>query len=153
LLSERKGMKIGITGTEYGCSDAQLKSLVTLLWDIHLVTEIIEFHHGSCVGVDVEAAYLVSFLIPRPKIHCHPPIKKILEGQSGVDDIVYRPKSYIERNHSIVVLTDLLIAVPAEISRQPRGGTWNTYTFAERMDKPRIIIWPDGTVERLNDRS
>jgi hypothetical protein len=43
------------------------------------------------------------------------------------------PKPYLNRNRHIVRETALLIAVPNELTEQPRSGTWSTVRYAQRL--------------------
>jgi len=134
--------KIGVTGTRSGLTYSQEGVLRTFLKG-NLVTE---FHHGDCVGADVQAAAIAKSL--NYKIICHPPIITELRGYFVSDE--YRPPlTYFQRNRNIVDETDFLIVLPYQDSPQKSGGTWYTYDYARKKNKPLLVIYPDGRSERL----
>lgn len=136
-------MKLGFTGTRNGMTELQKTIFEGLLQPME------EFHHGSCRGADVEAARIVHHTFElSPTIVCHPgPDDDPCREASGVDDEVRPPKTHFARNRDIVNETDELIATPADMAEQERGGTWYTIRYAQRVRKPVTIIWPDGSIE------
>lgn len=136
-------MKIGVTGTRSGMNKRQKKEFTELLSDLLIDcmanNENGEFHHGDCVGVDVEAAKIAKKL--GYIVVCHPPVKDELRAYHNSDEI-REPKSYFARNRNIVDETDVLIVVPYQDSHQSHGGTWYTHDYAVKKDKPRHIIFP-----------
>jgi hypothetical protein len=99
-----------------------------------------EFHHGDCVGVDVEAAEIAKVL--RYKVVCHPPDKSDLRAFHK-SDTVKLPMSYFARNRNIVNETEVLLVVPFQTTHQPTGGTWYTHDYAVKVDKLVHVIYPD----------
>lgn len=133
-------MKIGVTGTRSGMTEHQktvVKRFLQNSW-----VEGAEFHHGDCVGVDVEAAVIAKQL--HYKVVNHPPIKDDLRAFHKSDEFK-NPVSYFARNRNIVNDTDLLLVVPFQTSPQPTGGTWYTHDYAVKKDKPVHIIYPEPT--------
>jgi hypothetical protein len=59
-------------------------------------------------------------------------------------DLTLIEARYLERNHHIVDMTDMLVATPGEPEEQRRSGTWATIRYASKQDKPLYIIYPDG---------
>lgn len=59
----------------------------------------------------------------------------------------YEPKEYIKRDKDIVDTSDILIATPRFMYEELRSGTWATVRYAEKKNKPIVIIWPNGDVE------
>lgn len=132
-------MKIGITGTRDGATDFQLTNLIEFFESIKSSSEMVEFHHGDCVGVDVEVAAIAKEC--GCSIVCHPPIKPAMRGFFKSDD--YRqPLGYLQRDRNIVDETELLLVVPKHTSWQPKGGTWYTHDYAKKQNKHYIIFWP-----------
>lgn len=129
-------MKLGVTGTRSGMSEDQKLKVVEFL-DNHAITE---FHHGDCVGVDVEVAQLARDR--GIEIVCHPPIKDELRGWFESDQTRV-PLSYFARNRNIVDETDHLLVVPFQTSHQSNGGTWYTFDYATKKGKPTTVIFPD----------
>lgn len=133
-------MKIGFTGTKDGMTDAQ-----KLKFDLFITSlSPTEFHHGSCVGADDEAGIIVKKNKPNCQIVLHPPIKTTLKADSYFD-VSREPKDYLVRNKDIVNESDVLIATPKEHNEQLRSGTWSTIRYAQKINKPLICIFPDGT--------
>jgi hypothetical protein len=56
---------------------------------------------------------------------------------------------YLARDDNIVAETDVLVATPAQTTEVMRGsGTWATIRYARRREKPRILIWPNGSATK-----
>ena len=128
-------MKIGITGTREGADAYQLAELRKVLSELNGT----EFHHGDCLGVDVEAAAIARELGYR--IVCHPPKSTETQGHFGGDE-VKEPLGYLHRDRNIVDATDVLLVVPLQNEWQPKGGTWYTHDYAIRKGKPVSVIYP-----------
>lgn len=128
-------MKIGFTGTRYGMSEAQKREVRALLQKLHGPGAV--FHHGDCVGSDVEAAQIAYELGFR--IVCHAPIKESDRAFFPHNDEVRPPKSYFARNRDIVDETDQLIGTPIGPD-QGSGGTWYTINYARRRGKAVIVV-------------
>lgn len=132
-------MKIGVTGTREGATDEQLLAIIEFCATLG---SDVEFHHGDCLGVDVEVAAIAKHNGWR--IVCHPPVKTESQGYFGGDEI-REPKGYLERDRNIVDECDLLLVVPLQDSWQPKGGTWYTHDYAKRIGKPIKMFWPKET--------
>jgi hypothetical protein len=136
-------MKIGVTGTRSGMNEHQKTELINFMRlafaEASLTGEGAEVHHGDCVGVDVEFAELAKEL--GFKTICHPPEKDELRAFHKSDEI-RQPKSYFARNRNIVDECDLLIVIPYQDSHQKSGGTWYTYDYAVKKQKPTHVIFP-----------
>ena len=142
-------MKIGVTGTRSGMNEHQKAELMHFMKltvsAFALNNESVEVHHGDCVGVDVEFAELAKEL--GFKTICHPPEKNELRAFHKSDEI-REPKSYFARNRNIVDECDLLIVIPYQDSHQKSGGTWYTYDYAVKKQKPTHVIFP---MNKTND--
>lgn len=110
-----------------------------------------EFHHGDCVGADAEAHDLAIALAAT--IVIHPPTNSLSRAHCKGDDS-RAPKPYLDRNRDIVDETDVLVAAPADMTEQPKGGTWYTIRYARKQGRVINIVWPDGklTVEHNEGR-
>ena len=128
-------MKVGVTGTRSGMNKRQQQEFTDFLNELGSG----EFHHGDCVGVDVEAARIAEKL--GWKTVCHPPIKDDLRAFHNSDEF-REPKSYFARNRNIVDETDVLLVIPYQDSHQSHGGTWYTHDYAKKKDKPLHVIFP-----------
>ncbi len=135
-------MKIGITGTREGMTEHQFELVQEYLRGRYC--EGAEFHHGDCVGVDAEAALLAQEI--GYKIVSHPgpgpgPDHDGLRAYVKCNES-REPQSHFKRNRTIVDTCDYLLVVPLQMERQPRGGTWYTYDYAVKKEKPTFVIYP-----------
>lgn len=136
-------MNIGITGTRDGMTAEQERAFRSLI----AVGPVGRFHHGSCQGVDVEAARIVRELYPGCWIVAHlGPDGDPCRSISGVDNETRAPKTHFCRNRAIVDETERLIAVPKQPQEMRYGGTWYTVSYARKARKPHVIVWPDGAL-------
>jgi hypothetical protein len=131
-------MKIGITGTREGMTDHQFEMVRQYLQGRYC--EGAEFHHGDCVGVDAEAATLAKEI--GYTIVSHPgPDNDGLRAYVPFDECK-EPQTHFKRNRTIVDSCDFLLVVPLQMEPQPRGGTWYTYDYAVKKNKPFFVIYP-----------
>ena len=135
-------MNIGITGTREGMTEYQAHKVYEFLESAKQLASDLEFHHGDCLGVDVEAAAIARALGYR--IVCHPPLDNHLRGYADYD-VIYNPQGYLARDRMIVNSVDLLLVVPLHTEWQSRGGTWYTHDYAVKVTCPLHIIWPKET--------
>lgn len=134
---------IGFTGTRNGMTNVQMGTLDSLLRDMQ--PEV--FHHGDCVGADAEAATITDLLGWGIRVVCHPPIDEKDRAFTRADE-TREPKTYFARNRDIVDECDLLIGASFGPTEHSSGGTWYTIRYAQKVGKPVIVIWPDGTTEQ-----
>lgn len=135
--------RYGFTGTHHGMSNAQLTTFTQLINFL----AIQEFHHGDCVGADMEADRVMRLHKPEVPIIIHPPIDDKLRAFCGTaypHTVVLPTKPYIERNHDIVKATRILIAAPHQAENVTRSGTWATIRYALSESKTVLFIQPDG---------
>lgn len=125
-------MKVGVTATQEGATDQQLREFRLLLIQLGAT----ELHHGDCVGGDAQAHAIARDLGLKVVIHPpkNPKLRAFCEG-----DEVRREKDYIPRNHDIVDETDILIGMPKG-PEVLRSGTWSTIRYAIKKDKPKHVI-------------
>ena len=143
-------LSIGFTGTRRGMNRFQLHALARLL--ASETNQVYRLIHGACIGSDTEAHDIAKVL--QLTIHAWPGIA----GGLAMDPIrlhdcavVHERRDYLERNRRIVDDCDLLVGAPrnSEPIHQTRaGGTWYTLRYARRVDKPAIILFPDGTIQQ-----
>jgi hypothetical protein len=142
-------MKIGFTGTQEGMNEFQLITLENRLktglaygrasdYEEPRTHRVYEFHHGDCIGADAQAHEIA--LILGYRIVIHPPLNSSkrawCEGWSEMRD----KKPYLERNHNIVDVCDVLIVGPRTNQEELRSGTWSTYRYADSLDKMTSIL-------------
>jgi hypothetical protein len=128
-------MVIGFTGTKLGMTVAQKRRLSKLLGSI-LFDSVA---HGDCIGADAEFHAMakrrgVEIQIFPP---LNPKFRAFLKGRLA------KPAPYLIRNRAIVDASDILLATPSG-TEVLRSGTWATIRYARRVDKPRVVIYPDG---------
>lgn len=137
--------RVGFTGTQVGCTDAQTAALARTLDGLGATVVA----HGDCVGAD-ETAHRIARAMGAA-VELHPPriatkraFCEMLRGE------VVRPAGeYLARNRAIVAATEVLIACPQEeTGEELRSGTWATVRAARRFHRPVAIIRPSGRVER-----
>lgn len=100
-------------------------------------------HNGDCIGAD-NVAYDIWKNAIGGKVIGHPPdndSKRVF----NVFDGSFEPLPYLVRNKSIVRCSEVLIAAPAG-QETLRSGTWSTIRYAAKLNKRRIIIFPDGQI-------
>lgn len=131
-------IKIGITGTREGATPGQIAAITEALKE-YLHYEYVEFHHGDCVGVDIEVAAIARSL--GFKVVCHPPIDDCLRGYTLADE-TRPPYGYMQRDRNIVTSCDVLFVVPLHNEPQPSGGTWYTHGYAVKVGRPIRMFYP-----------
>ncbi len=139
-------MNYGFTGTQDGMTDSQLIAFID--WIGNATPS--EFHHGQCVGADVQAALIAhefSFtVIAHPG---HPKDQPKSTYQRGIflnNDVVLEAYPYLERNHHIVDASEIVLATPGQMQEVMRSGTWATIRYAQKS-KPVVLFMPDGSIE------
>lgn len=143
-------MKLAVTGTRNGMTEAQRKALESILRGMEIGGGKEEvFCHGSCKGVDVQAARIVRDVVgDRMAIIAHPgPDDDDCRETSGVDDVVMPGKTHFARNRDLVDKCDILLAFPLTNPLGEIGGTTYTVNYARKHGKTVVIVWPDGMVE------
>lgn len=148
-------MNIGITGTRFGGTDVQLGLLRGLLENFLLGDGKQEFHHGVCIGVDMEGHDIA---IKNYKVigHPGPSVDDIFNSRFASFAEMKKPKPHLTRNKVIVNSTDILIGVPNTSKPElyaggnAKGGTWSTIQYSLSKDNPTIILEPNGTVASYN---
>jgi hypothetical protein len=129
---------VGFTGTRQGMISTQ--SLTVRAKLMELFWKGAEFHHGVCIGADVQAARMARALGYRTI--GHPPILRSMMAVGWTDDETRAPKEFIARNRDIVDACAVLIAAPHERIEQPKGGTWYTYRYAQSVQRKILLVVP-----------
>lgn len=135
----------GFTGTQTGLTAQQL-ALLGRGFENKTGGEL---HHGDCIGADAQCHVIA--------VRCgltvviHPPLVESKRAFCTIGDPqVLPPKDYLERNHDIVDACEFLIAAPGEMGMQQRSGTWATIRYAVKKKRKHVILYPDGTVFKIN---
>ncbi len=128
-------MRVGFTGTRHGMTERQISAITT--WLTENMPE--QFHHGDCIGADVQAANIAQSL--GIETHAWPPVKEDKRAFHK-SDVIHRPRPYLERNRMIVMQTRFLLACPEQNAPQPSGGTWYTIRWAQSQMRDILIAHP-----------
>jgi hypothetical protein len=141
-------MIAGFTGTQRDITAKQFDALLEVITTIRPVA----IHHGDCIGADHRFHQICAWLNhENPNyqiaIHIHPPLSNAKRANCDDATEIWPQKDYLVRNHDIVDCSDVLIVCPRTQKEQQRSGTWATYRYAKKQDKPTFLILPNGTVE------
>lgn len=143
---------IGFTGTQHGMTPEQHQMLQEQMIAASSAVGDTEFHHGDCIGADLQAHALAYYMGYKVVIHPPEDESKRAFANNGIYQMhsaeVLSPKPYLDRNHDIVDACDVLIACPNQMAERQRSGTWATVRYAWRQKKAVILIYPNGFVER-----
>jgi hypothetical protein len=145
-------IRLGFTGTQLrpketpsGMTDAQKRGLT-----VRLQAAVkkygpgnVEFHHGDCIGADAEAHEIAVSILGVDAIWIHPGSNSQKRAHKWSPHIL-PPDDNLDRNRTMVRVTDGMIAAPRTMVEQFRGsGTWMTIREARnRQKKPLTILRP-----------
>lgn len=135
-------MKVGITGTREGLTEAQ-KIRMNSLGEAAITV----LHHGDCIGVDAYSHSMARHSHIRVEVHPPSDNRERAHSQLGPSDVEHPPKPYLARNHDIVDASDVLVAFPKGYSEELRSGTWATVRYARKQKVPVVIVWPSGDLK------
>ncbi len=139
-------LAIGFTGTKLGMTRAQQDSVYKLLKKFY--PYFTEFHHGDCLGADIEAASLAHTL--EYVIVCHPPIETKTRGWFPKNTTINPEFDYIIRDQHIVDESRILIGTPHTPYEIVRSGTWTTIRYARKLGREIYIVYPGGNISLEN---
>ena len=136
---------VGVTASPQGLSQRQ--------WQVgqHLLSGVVEMHHGDCTGGDYDLHVITRHVSPEAKIVIHPPSDDKKRAWC-LGDVLYTPDNYRERNDCIVWSSTDLLAFPSSMVEIMRSGTWMTVRLARKARAKghivrTFIVWPDGRIE------
>lgn len=133
------GFIVGFTGTRDGMTDIQARKVG------ELIKGAVEFHHGDCIGAD-EQVHMFA-IRNGVSVILHPPRDKSRRAFCRGADVTVDVQDYIDRNHDIVDMSEILVAAPSgPEAAQPRSGTWATVQYALRKARQVHVVMPDGEV-------
>lgn len=132
-------MVMGFTGTRKGMTDGQKTTFSKLLNELKPT----HFVHGDCIGADADAhdAAIKAGVSVRIRPSTLTKQRAYVEGY----DVEFPPKPPLERNKDIVNDANIMVACPSGYEEELRSGTWSTIRYSRRLNKPLIIVWPDGS--------
>ena len=144
-------IKVGFTGTREGMTPKQCMKMHEMLGVLsNKGEELLEFHHGDCLGADKDAHVEAILSEVVYKIVLHPPSNDRLRALCNVNIAtplrvlvtVEKPRPYLLRNQDIVDSSDVLIAAPKEKEEVLRSGTWATIRRArEKPGMQIVMLW------------
>lgn len=136
-------IRVGITGTRFGMSEAQRDNVSHILQAMHSKMGIESVVHGDCIGVDAEM-HDMAVSMGIPTWICPPSASEVRAYKKG--NIVYKEEGYLARDRHIVELCDTLIGIPQLNKETYRSGTWYTVRYGLKMGKDVGVVLPDGTL-------
>lgn len=139
----REPFRIGFTGTQDGMTDKQKAAFRKYLQAAKKKFPVVEFHHGDCIGADADAHTIAVEELGVDAIWIHPP-RYAAKRAFCKSPHILPEDDYLDRNRTIVSVTNALIATPKEMIEKFRGsGTWMTIREArDRQKKPHKILEP-----------
>jgi len=140
---------IGFTGTRFGANQAQLTALYAAMRDLRGEDgDWQQFHHGCCIGADLQAARLAVSL--GYYVVGHPPTDTTHLSKAAVQlcHHLFTPEPYLARNQRIVECVDHLVAAPLSDVEELRCGTWSTVRKARKMQRPVTLLLRAGGAQR-----
>lgn len=142
-----EAFSVGTTGTRKAITIYQIKMIEKILSNIRYVykSHIPVLRHGDCVGSD-KSVHAIAILLGYCTIS-HPPLNGVLRAYTK-NTYTLPAKSYLDRDRDIVDLSNIILATPNSYNSQPRSGTWYTINYALSVDKPLLVVYPDGSVKR-----
>jgi len=141
-------ISIGFTGTRHGMSELQQQAAVALIDEI-APPAVFYAHHGDCIGADKQFHDACRSTNGRAYVVVHPGPDGARGWRAGcLGDERRDPAPHMWRNATIVAASTVMLAAPAEMTEQQRGGTWATIRMARKAGKPLAIVFPDGRVEK-----
>ena len=135
---------LGVTGTRHHITKLQFHTstkIIQTFYDLY-GNQKPHLHHGDCIGAD----YAMSTIAQNIGYWTvsHPPIQSGYRAYLKSDE-TRTQKDYLVRNVDIIYSSDVLLGVPNSFNNQTRSGTWYTIRYALGIDKPVIVVYPDGT--------
>lgn len=130
------------TGTRNGMTDNQKQ---TFRWLLKQFPSLKAFIHGDCTGADADAHALALRALPDDCILKFPSNHSSRAFTEG-GRIAAEPRPPLERNLTMVLFGNGLVACPKGYEEELRSGTWHAIRRARQNDKLIWIIWPDGSL-------
>lgn len=125
------------TGTQRGMTAYQIKEILQVFPPLN----ILELHHGCCIGADVQMHKLVRQHFPTVKIIGHPSnIEDKTDWLTLADCDEKNPSAPpLTRNMWMVDMSYHVIAAPFQKKNTQRSGTWSTIRYAVRQHGPARV--------------
>ena len=139
-MNRAKVKKVTFTGTRNGMNITQLETVEQFLKWANPQALL----HGGCKGAD-EQVHILALQLGVPVI-VYPSNDKDWQGCFEGAKLVKEPAPPLERNRAMLKRSRLLIAAPAELVEQKRGGTWYTMRYAQKLEMGIDVAWADGGI-------
>jgi predicted Rossmann fold nucleotide-binding protein DprA/Smf involved in DNA uptake len=133
---------IGFSGTQHGMSPDQRETVRNLLSTYYLMGGT-KFVHGNCIGADEEAAEMAMEMGYYVFAHIAATGNKQSE-RNTFHDCSEVPLPPLTRNRLIVNESTRMIIAPYRDTEHIRSGTWATYRYAHKQNRPIAIVRRDG---------
>lgn len=141
-------LALGVTGSRWGMSQRQKIHFLEYIG----VAPMNSFHHGGCIGTDIECEDLMWELGFRVEMNVYPATMKKWDPmwdakhvhqytQKVLDErkqIIHEAAHPLERNKTIARAVDILLAYPGADSR----GTYHAVNMGKRYHKHVIVTPP-----------
>lgn len=132
-----------VTATRRGLTADQIRE-ARFLFSSYALDGIV---HGAAHGGDSDLHYVAHDLAMFCDIW---PASGVPSNITGLRvsplDVVHEPAPPLDRNKTMVDLTDKLFAFPAGYDEELRSGTWAAIRYARKQHKSVTLIFPDGSV-------
>lgn len=135
-------MHIGFTGTQHGMTEHQKQEVQKVLEFNRRSLHVLIALHGDCIGADAEFDKMCHELDIPVWLY---PANDVLESQRAHCKDYQKSwpgKPALQRNHDIVLNSDVMIAAPFQDHEIQRSGTWATIRYAKHDGKIIHIIYP-----------
>ena len=129
-----KKIHIGFTGTRLGMSENQKNQFSDHLGALTFTYPEVHFHHGCCIGADIEADVIARN--HKCWMHLHPSTFKATQVQVyEFGDILYSPAAPLVRDLDIVKASSILNAAPRndKIEQFRGSGSWATIRYGKKV--------------------
>jgi len=139
-------MRITITGTRRGLTFEQKEMAIVLLQPDDILI------HGAADGVDSEIHVLGNNWCMDKIIYPANDVPSNIHNLwiKSNRDFVCLPLPALARNRVMVENCDLVLGFPKNFFEELRSGTWAALRYANKTNKPYLIVWPDGSIGQLD---
>jgi hypothetical protein len=147
-----QSIHIGFTGTRHGMTRQQMKC-VTQALKTHF-TPGASFHHGDCIGSDVQAAEIATKIgyltVAHPGLNPRDP-NSTRTRAFHLSDTILAVRPFLVRDRDIVDAVTIMIATPHTATEIRRSGTWTTVRYARTQQRSLLLYGPDGSSSAASD--
>lgn len=143
LMDEFHEEEWGFTGTRAGMTKQQMDLVRACL----TLGKPAIIRHGAAFGADREFHAIWREELPKRFADVWPADDKSVKLFDRQDNVSINPVlPPLQRNEEIVKRSKFMIATPHSQQEEQKSGTWMTVRCARRLEKPALIIWPNGVM-------